>query len=98
MSVSRLRVSASSAMMVWVMNRMRRRLKRSATTPPIIESSTIGRKRARPMPLTTMGWSDRVRRCQSRAALCICEPAMEMSKPPQSRAKRRCWKAGGRRI
>src|SRR6185503_16796643 len=76
----------------------RRRSIASATTPATTDSPTIGRTRTRPtMPRASPRWfSGTIREtCQRMAAVCIIEPAIEMSWLPHSRRKSR-WRSATR--
>ena len=87
--VSKASATAVSAMTLWVMRIMRRRLTTSAMAPPMSEKTMMGRMRARPTPPRAMGLSVISRMCQSSAQVCIWVPAIEIIIPSHSRRKRR---------
>src|SRR5450759_1224722 len=94
-TVSQARHRATRAIEVWVIAIIARRSNRSATRPAPNENTRIGKKRTTQIPLTTMGWSESARICQSRAHNCICEPATDIIKPAHKYVNWRYFNAGG---
>jgi hypothetical protein len=76
--------SPSAAIVIWVMNRMVRRLKRSATSPVSGTSSSCGAKLSAIVNPTAVASSSVswVSTSQSWAMRCIHAPVLETSAPP----------------